>query len=222
MVVTRTGKIVKTGKRREKAMKGKRFLSVVLSVCLALLTLFSFVGCGKNEAEELKKQIAELNQTVEELEEQLQTEKNNNAGISHGFYYTIEEAYTYGYLSEDDIKHIIYLAFGRVLNQDGEEIAFSPSKSLNAVNKKQEDALKKLYAKNYLTSFWKNGETNDEKSVLERFTLECHGEYKGVYPVTLNSEEWVFPMGVRLFGAAGYYYVGGEFRFAIFIRDVEK
>ena len=29
-------------------MKAKRFLSTVLSVCLTVLTLFSFVGCGKN------------------------------------------------------------------------------------------------------------------------------------------------------------------------------
>jgi len=28
-------------------MKAKRFLSTVLSICLAVLTLFSFVGCGK-------------------------------------------------------------------------------------------------------------------------------------------------------------------------------
>ena len=30
-------------------MKAKRFLSTVLSVCLTVLTLFSFVGCGKKD-----------------------------------------------------------------------------------------------------------------------------------------------------------------------------
>ena len=30
-------------------MKAKRFLSTVLSICLAVLTLFSFVGCGEKD-----------------------------------------------------------------------------------------------------------------------------------------------------------------------------
>ena len=63
-------------------MKAKRFLSTVLSVCLTVLTLFSFAGCGENGAngaEELKKQIAELTTQVQTLETALKEEQDKNA-----------------------------------------------------------------------------------------------------------------------------------------------
>ena len=60
-------------------MKAKRFLATILSGGLAVLTLFSFVGCGENGAEELKKQIAALDGKVQTLETALKTEQDKNA-----------------------------------------------------------------------------------------------------------------------------------------------
>lgn len=56
----------------------RKYFAVGLSICLAVLTLFSFVGCGENGTEELKKQIAELKTQVQTLEAALKTEQEND------------------------------------------------------------------------------------------------------------------------------------------------
>ena len=60
----------------------RKFFAVGLSICLTVLTLFSFVGCGENGTngtEDLKKQIAELTAQVQTLETALKAEQDKNA-----------------------------------------------------------------------------------------------------------------------------------------------
>ena len=64
-------------------MKAKGFLSTVLSVCLAVLTLFSCAGCGEGEPQAI-------------------------VPPPTGVFYTLKEAYDSGWLTKKDVRSIVY------------------------------------------------------------------------------------------------------------------
>ena len=155
---------------------------MLLMGCLAVLTLFSCVGCG-----ELK-----------------------------GKFYSLEQAYEQGFIDEEDVKHILYFSFGEVLDENKDEIEFTPSVSLKATNQRTEELLKKALYKQYPSGFRDSIRKKGEKYVLKSFQAKCHGEYKGYYLVTFTSPFWLFTTDIRFRGAAGYYYFDDDLVFRIF------
>jgi len=123
-------------------MKAKRFLAMLLMGCLAVLTLFSFVGCGEKEPQV-------------------------TVSPAKGIFYTLEEAYENGWLTKKDLKSIAYY-YNNYHNDQAPEPNFKLIPKQELSKEKIEEMKRAYLQQNYIQASHPNA-TTDHVTVFQYY-----------------------------------------------------
>lgn len=125
----------------------KKILGTCIALFLGVVMMFGVVGCNADTQKELQNTIDELQSRIEEMEdrlaemeeqirerdEKIEQLENEIAEKSVGTFYSLQEAYDYGYLTKTDLES--------VANYLNEEIEYS-----EALDGEIENAIKEAAA----------------------------------------------------------------------------
>ncbi len=162
----------------------KLFLGSIATVLLAVFL------CGCNAGANLQKRVdalEESNSLLEERVDELERENDllwdmmSEMGLKDGEFYTLQQAYDAGWLTQEDLKSIAYYHNGgREGNEEimGEDYQPQP-KTPEVIDKMTELSIKQTYCENLR----KQDNAKPSGVTIERY----YGAYNGCYAVVLSS-----------------------------------
>lgn len=124
-----------------------------------------------------------------------------------GTFYTLQEAYEYGYLTKMDIKDICYYRFGEVW--EGEDlnsekwvkVENTSTQSSSDLDKKIENKIKKTYYKLNEDRFYSKNE--GKIGGVDDLTVRFFGEFNNSYVVVIDCSLWNYGASVTPMLVAG-------------------
>ncbi len=171
---------------------------LILSL-MAVAVIFAVALCGCNAGADLQKRVdalEESNSRLEEMVDELERENDllwdmmSEMGLKEGEFYTLQEAYDAGWLTQEDLKSIAYYHNGG--REGNEEIMgedYQPQlKTPEVIDKMTELSIKQTYCDNLR----KQDNAKPSGVTIERY----YGAYNGCYAVVLDSIYVVYPADV--------------------------
>ena len=215
----------------------KQVKIVCIALILGIVMIFGVVGCNEgaqnelqNKIDDLQSQIAEMEDRLAEMEDQLcerdatiedlngQIEKQDEkieelekelAEKTVGTFYSLQEAYDNGWLTQADLMSIAYYHNGgrwhneEIMNEDYEPAPKTPE----VLSEITEFKIKCTALKEYKTEFSKTPSASIAK--VEDFTItEYHGTYNGCIAVRMIDKFTGYPgvIGTPKIAGVRFYY----------------
>ena len=183
---------------------------------LVLSAFFSVALCGCNSGDdELKQRLDALEESNRQLEERVEElEKENELlrdmlteiNIIDGEFYTLQQAYDEGWLTQEDLKDIAwYHNGGNTFNEQIMGGDFQPRpKSPEALDKMTDRSIKQTYIKSFLSK--ENAGTGGVH--IDGY----YGSYNGCYPLMMsdNYSGTTGAIVMRTVGGVTFYYNSGN------------
>ena len=155
----------------------KKINTILIALLIAVISLFGFVGCESSSQNDLQSKIDELQSKIEELEEQIRERDERIKeleGEKMGAFYSLQDAYDNGWLTQEDLKSIAYYHNGgRVYNETIMNETYVPQpKTPEILSTETELKIKRAAAKDYRDNY------NITDAEAEGFTIV---EYDGTF-----------------------------------------
>ncbi len=165
----------------------KKFFCILVVAFLS----FTFTACtasslSQNELEKLNQRISELEEENKKLKDKIAKYEEQQ---SFGEFYSLQQAYDSGLLTQDDLKSIAYYYNGGIEgNEETMGVDFQPqSMTPEILDKITEFSIKQTYC-NYL---------HEERAEPSGVTLVNYcGVYNGCYAVVLDSIYIAYPLNI--------------------------
>jgi len=132
--------------------------------------------------------LDDLEQEKNILEERLETIELQNM-LERGVYYSLTDAYEYGFLTRENIMSIAYYDSGKVSEQKEDKIVdldFIPEMSIPELDEEIEYSLKVAYYKNNRDEFISEGYSSEASAVKQIKITQFFGCYNGSYVVKME------------------------------------